>query len=668
MMFKSIINSRTFLIIFAMVLIAIAHVYSFFFFSPTEGWWQAYGYLYNQDFQLYKDINIAYTPLFILFNAWLLKISHLYIFHRIIGFLIVLITFVFLFLTLEKMKYSYLTAILSSCIAILVSMLNIVYIVFDYPILLNLFVVISLYFFIISVQMKENNRVHFLITILVALFAVLTFYTKQNVGLLLSGSYFVSYFYLLYLHNTPNNRFRLFIYLVSSAIILVIFMKLTHMSFDILKLLTVQNDAKGNPLTVLLRIFDIDNLKIFAKAILLILIFFLIKQYKVVDLIRNKFKVSENSIIWFIFIIILYILIAQSEKAVILISVIYVIYLGLGVILKKEVGFLFFPLGIQILAITMSAGLCIAGIYIISAFAFAYLFTFFERSLKNNYQRTILILTIILTFVITYKKINDPYQWWGLNQSSAINATYSLPFEEMRYIKVDKMTSTFFNDVKHYADQYKSDNMYFYPHIPSFYQLYNSHPISQNLVQWFDVISTDNLKKELRLLKQKEPDLIVVLDPPWSAYIGHAELKKSTLLQPKFIEFLDQSVLNGKYKLEKYQIYDNKVFGDNLGQYADINISLRVNNPMSIGQTCENSLITHNVIGNDFTILSIQHNGVKINDIRNYKLASNDLIAFKVKFSLLNELIKIFGTPDITDQKFYSYRIYTKIRDLNETH
>ena len=52
-----------------------SHVYTLFFFPPTEGWWQAYEYLYNKGFQFYADVNLALPPLFLIFNSWILHLT-----------------------------------------------------------------------------------------------------------------------------------------------------------------------------------------------------------------------------------------------------------------------------------------------------------------------------------------------------------------------------------------------------------------------------------------------------------------------------------------------------------------------------------------------------------------------------------------------------------------
>lgn len=664
-------KKSVFIITFSIVCLFIANIYSLYLFPPTEGWWQTYGYLYNKGLVLYKDINLAYTPLFVLFNAMVLKFTNLFIVFRLIGFCFTIITFIFLYFSLIALGYRRSISAFSSMVAILFSMVNVVYLVYDYPILLNLFVMISIYFFILSYKQINLKRSEFFNPILVAFFSCLALITKQNVGMLFLLAYLISYLYLFFVIRNKNSFLILVLYALSFTSFSIILMKLVGVDFNTFLQLTIQNDSKGDVGTLFLRIFNENNLTILLIALIPICIYSVL--FKLSHTIR---RYGEELLVFIcIFFLLIYLLFFNHgmDKGATVVSILYTYCLFILLLNKKDNGILFFCMMLQIVAISTTSDISIAGVYFIFAFALAYFLNGLNRVFNSIiYSFILLLVSCGITYSITNIKFQNPYSWWGLNQSSIKDAKYSLPFHEMRYIKVDKATYGFFSDVKKYADIYKFKQMYFYPHIPVFYELYKTQPPTKNIVEWFDVINTTNLSEELYELAKNPPQLAVVLDPPFVAYIGHSELKHSKLLQPFVINYFDDGVRDGCYKLVDFNIFDNSLSAPPLSDSSlsdlppEVTLTLIAKNPNIIGKTINEVFPRNMQLNSHLKIISYNDYSYSPDNMSNQtKIQPDDKIVLTVRYSYLSYVVTQIGAPNIEDQKFYSYRIYVKIDNVH---
>lgn len=654
-MFEKLLRGKVLVLITCLLLIII-NSYSIFFFPPTEGWWQNYAYWYNKGFSLYQDINVAYTPLYIYFMSFLMKFSDMFIFHRMVGLLMIILTFFILYKTLILLKYSQMISILAAFTGVALSFLNVVYIVMDYPVLLNLLIVSSIYFFVKTITNCNSSSKHYFNMTIAVFFIILVFFTKQSNGLLMIFGYFTSYLYLFFIRKLHFNT--LLIYSILTAIFFIFFMFVFNISLENILNLTFKNDSKGSIGTLIIRIFNKENLLLYIYSMITFLILLFLKN-KLPYLQNFKYKSLENIFLKSVLVLFSSLLVIKTELIVSIVSITYLIYLAYVVLKKQEEGYLFFLLVIHLIAIILTSGISVAGVWIIFIFATARII----KNINTKFDiKIMLLILILLSAFIFLKKINNPYNWWGLSQAKISNSKYSLPFPQMKYFKVDKMTYDFFNDVKLYADESLKDDMYFYPHIPIFYMLYDTKPISNNFVQWFDVITTKNMINEISKIKQKEPSLVVILEPSWSAYKGHSELKQSKLEQVKLVELLDNYVSEGKYKLEQFSIFDNSIYGDNMQDYNKVNIRIKIINPNIFNKTID-EIGNLQIVENDLDIINIKSKNISISgvNILRHKFQKNDIIEINTMYKYLSELVKLFGIPEITETTFYSYRIYKKI-------
>lgn len=656
---ENILKYEKLILLLMITCLGIINLNMFFMFPPTEGWWQNYAYWNDRGLELYKDINIAYTPFYVKFVSLLLEVSDLFIVHRMIGVLLTIFTYLLLYSSLRVLGFSFFVSITASFIATILSFLNIVYLPIDYPILLNFFVVMSTYLLLLSVNDSNNNFQTTIFLLFTALFTIVVFFVKQNIGLLLIVAYLSSVLYLVYIRQLKLRQFIPFI--VGLIIFFFIIINYLGMTLEDLLALTIQNDSKGNVGTLIFRIFDENNLKLYSSALLLVILLIWIQTKEISNDVILKYK---SYIITFVFCFILYFLYKKSEKAVSLAVLVHIFYSMYLLFKKDRLGYLFFIFGAHVIAIIMTAGICIAGVWIILAFSLAYMFKFFENK-TFNFIPIIVGFTIVLFFSITVKKFESPYNWWGLSQSKINLATNELPYKEMKGIKVDNVTKKFFDDVKGYADKAEKGNMYFYPHIPIFYMLHNSKPPTKNYVQWFDVIRTKDLEKEIIDIKQKEPSLIVILNPGWLAYKGHYSLKQSDLLQPKMVDLLENFITTGKYELKEYVFFDQKSYNMKIDQMKQITINLKVINPFVFNKTIvdlQSDLVSNNLLN----IKKISSKGIDITqNLDKHQLESGDILQIVVMKQYASDAIKLFGMPDKTETNFYHYAIFVK-KENNE--
>ena len=79
-------------------------------------------------------------------------------------------------------------------------------------------------------------------------------------------------------------------------------------------------------------------------------------------------------------------------------------------------------------------------------------------------------------------------------------------------------------------------------------------PLTNNPVQWFDVITNSDFEKDIAIIMKKKPKVIIMFDPPYKTYEGHEKLKADYLRQ---YEFLHQ--VSKYYDLKNYVIFKNSV-------------------------------------------------------------------------------------------------------------
>uniref|UniRef100_UPI002620855D glycosyltransferase family 39 protein n=1 Tax=uncultured Campylobacter sp. TaxID=218934 RepID=UPI002620855D len=165
------------------------------YFSLQEGWWETYAYLVNRGEVINKDFYLAWTPLFVYINAFYQKIFGINFFaFACIGVVAAMIQVILLYAVLREF-FSRVSSILGATFASFLWFGMETYIAKDYHTYVFIIEFSTLLFLVKSIKNK-NSKKGIIYQILGILFLVLLFFIKQNVGLVLFASLFVSYAFI----------------------------------------------------------------------------------------------------------------------------------------------------------------------------------------------------------------------------------------------------------------------------------------------------------------------------------------------------------------------------------------------------------------------------------------------------------------------------------------
>lgn len=535
------------------------------YFPLSEGWWETYGYLNANGLTLYKDVDLAFPPLFSLFSSFLMNTIGLSFFEmRLLGVIVLLASVIILQLTLERFFSTK-----ASAISILVASILFIsapqFIAKDYHIYQLLLVSICLYLYSFIIGKSNRNITStFAIAITLGIFVCLVTLMKQNVGLLLLVSFLISLVIFL----------REFRGLVILAFIIG-FIATLIFAFPLLSLkqVFIGNDAKGPITTVLFRVLtDKANRDTVSLAILYYFVYLISRNAW--PTIRRIFTallepIEQRNITKFFGVILgLYALsVLLNEHATLSfqskiipfslsVLIIFVHHLAtnrsnIAAAIESN-GSVIFILPLLALAYsnTNTASFDFNGMYIPIAFALG-----FTLDKAGDYSdKLFLLISLLLVALvprIAIDKIQTPYAWWGSTQAPIFSAKFQTDYPQLSGIYVDETYRDIFNDIKQLVDTNSqgTSDVYFYD-LPIFYLLHHKFPPFRAVIQWFDVITTAQMQRELTDLRQHPPRLIVAFDPMPAAYSSHRQLRHSGYLpQEEFRDLLDAWLADGKYKL-----------------------------------------------------------------------------------------------------------------------
>ena len=643
------------------IILLVSHLYTLFYFPPTEGWWQAYAYMVNGGYHLYRDIDMAFPPFFVVYNAFLMRLTRYYIVYRLMGVAQVLVIFGLLYLTVRR-YYDEAISLSVALFGVLMSIYNIVYFPNDYHTVVNLFVVTVLYFSVDSQKGSGKTSHRVIYALLSAIFIAPVFLLKQNIGAVLFAACVVNYAVIALKSRRVVDFVIILIYVLAAVSALISCMYAMHLDFHQLLMLTTRNDSKGSAITVLSRFMLDEGIRsILLKSAFYFIV--LLGYSKVIKYIKEYYSGSEWVANVGVYIFLMLVFFRDPENTAVVLTVIYIYYLLYAAIMKREYDPLLLPFMSLIYANSMTAGLCVGGLFIVMPFALGFYYKAFlsdNKIVKGEYLYSSFVLILFVSLLVYKQK--HPYNWWGLRQSEITSAKYELPYEELKFIKVDKATYTLFSDINNeiIKRSISKDDVYLYPDIPVFYHLNKKNPPTRNIVQWFDVISTEKIKKELSDIKKIDPRIVIMFEPPWEVYKGHAELKQSKLYQPEFIGYFDSMVVQGKYRMVKYQIYNNDYFGDNINEQDLVNITAIVRNPEIVGKNID-QLYDMGYFTEIYDIDDVLSRSYHVKNIESHVFLYGDKIKVKMKYGQVNEFICKVGAPDMTESKNYVLRIYERI-------
>lgn len=619
-------------------------------FPPTEGWWQGYAYLIERGMQPYEDFNLAFPPLFIYFNSLLLKLSNYFIAYRLAGVAEVIVIF-FILLKLLSRFYSKNISMVASFIGVALMMNIHLFIPNDYHVFANLLTLAGLFCYVEFSDATSSVRKYLYLIATSSLLVALLF-TKQNIGALFIFAVFFVLLYRDYVHRTKYTIHFALVLAVDFAILSV----LMHLSPSEFLSLTLKNDAKGSLSTILFNfVLNELNEKYFLWAVLVTLCF-------------STYRHISNRIIpaWLLIggggIALLALAFIHQSPLIpfLIISTLAFLVIELLKYKKSKFGMgLLVIFGCLIYANTLTADITMMYLFPLTAFLVADVLYYVESNYSNKLFITTCLGLVTIFFVShTRDKYYFPYEWWGA-QAGISKATYPLPYDQLKFISVDKSTSAFFTSVKTAIDTYSHGNdVYLFPRIPIFYQLHGKLPPTRNIVQWFDVISQKSMEYELQEIQQARPALVIMLSSSAAAYSIHEELKRQPQMQSLVADYFDSEVSKGKYQLLKYQILNNDIFSSSESAATRLTTTFRVGNPNAFGKTIANI----NTLPHDISIIKIvtQKGDLVNHDLLAYKLEPFDQIVLQSQAAQIDQIAQIIGAPNERTEIFNALKIYKR--------
>ena len=244
------------------------------YFSLQEGWWETYAYLVNRGEVINKDFYLAWTPLFVYINAFYQKIFGINFFaFACIGVVVAMIQVILLYLVLREFFSKPASAIGATFASFLWFSME-TYIPKDYHTYVFIIEFSTLLFLVKSIK-NENSKQGFIYQIFGILFLVLLFFIKQNVGLVLFASLFVSY---AFISSSVKNYFKRIGFLLLFTIIFFASINFI-MPFDPSSI--TDNDSKGSLWTIATRfIFEPELSRILTISVLEFFIILILVHFR----------------------------------------------------------------------------------------------------------------------------------------------------------------------------------------------------------------------------------------------------------------------------------------------------------------------------------------------------------------------------------------------------
>lgn len=630
------------------------------YFPLSEGWWEAYAYVNQSGMNLYKDVDIAFSPMFVYVTEFIIDYFGMDFYNlRLFGVAVFLLLSITLYLYISQFTNRVIAAIavLSSSSLL---MTTAPFIAKDYHTYQHLIVVLSLVTFSLSFTSK-NFFLIIVFSLFTAVLAFLITMIKQNVGALLLIAYFIGILFSSIDINENRCRWaRPLSYLVGIFFAILLFYKLGVLQELMWSM--EGNDAKGSIVWVLTKAFTGENFYTLLASTLLsvvVILVFEIEGFSELNFANKNYKEyilrNRKSVLLIIAFLIIYILTVSNSISlgrILFFSGIFTVLLtyfyfsfvkGFSGIFCK---YLFFPIAALVYANTTTSMFDYNGLYEVQAISISILMYY---AMKNSKLQTGLVLgaftLVALFFALNayYTKLLQPYSWFIGSSKSVMSAKYSLPYDELNGIYVDRDNHRVYSTVHQYVEKYSSSNndVYFY-NLPIFLTLEHKLPPFRLVTQWLDVTKTESIDNELSALKNKTPNLIVAHVPNQVIYDGHAELtnRSEPFVQERIINYLFSSAVYSRIKLEECISYELSVqkYGKRTLKISIINPEANISHQIkSFNKENDSDL----VIVTKPLIVSLDYdlpkgNVIMANDIIIYG-HTKDIIDFSSKIGYINE-------------------------------
>lgn len=522
----------------------------------AEGWYSYYAKLINEYGQVpYKDFELLFMPVYtyiitIFTKIFGYKIIALRIFGIFIYASIAVVTF-FLFSEAFGKK----TAVVSTIVACLFMQSEVVQIFYDYIRVFDLLTYIStLSLFVFCKKWFDGkSRKRYLCLVVSALSAITAFGIRQN-----SGAFVIAYsvLFICFVGCYKNEIKKMFIYAgtylacVLIPFMIVLFIMFKNGCLDIFLNSTVNSalEAKGGLLTVLFawipRFFS-SMLSCYVEIgffiILLTINIILYFHYRVKEEKQVNYRIScLFSVLVIAGIGLVYFFNSLSSSfcslyidnlPVASFAVCCLLFLMCFVLLLaqkfniKNIHFsestiaLFFNVMFisgMVIAIGYgsgtSAGLSEGQTALAVGLLVALLLYFSDHLFGRTSQTIIFLFCYILSLSIISKKFILPYSWWGLTEASVQESNTEITdIDELEGLLLSESTADGIERItKAIKDNSnENDTIFVFPQIPIFYVLSDRTSDTYTKVQWFDVSNYDSIIKDIEVLSDTLPKVIV---------------------------------------------------------------------------------------------------------------------------------------------------------------
>lgn len=641
------------------------------YFPLSEGWWEAYGYLYNSGLRPYRDFDLAFTPLFTLINAGLVRLFDSFFALRLFGVGVFLVAVFLLELLLERF-FSPRTAAVAVTVATFLVIFEPQFIAKDYHVYQLALVAASLLLHVwLAADGRLSARQRMGGTLLLGATVSLVFMLKQNVGGLLLVAVAASI--PLVERERPAARVLAFGAGVAAALLLA----LPVVSPSDWRQLLLANDAKGSLGTVLGRVWENE-----ANRMTLVLALKLCAWYALFRLLLapptrwtgiwsdavlslgGKPMVRRGVFLGAI------VLVAASGNDIRHTLTPWVIPVTLALLLvgawhvarhavdrshavDPRIAAVVPPLLALAYANTTTASLDFNGMHVPVALAIGWILGRIEAWAPPRYWLVAALACLVVVPEFVAAKLRVPYAWWGHRQASVFSAVHESEYPRLRRMYVSPGQRDTLNAIKRAVDRYSRsrDDVFFY-NLPAFYWLHGKLPPYRTVVQWFDVVSSRQMEADLRAMQEEPPRLIVALEPPPAAYEGHKQLKKSDRLpQEEFRDLVDEWVTLGKYRLIRSIALPNGTL-----EGCDVTQDVLVQNERSIGLPLDELVGASGPAGPE--VKRATRGGTPV--LEGTRLAAGDLVTLRGDYGEVLALSEVLGVARGEPRDWHTVNIYVR--------
>ena len=525
-------------------------------FSPAEGWYSYYAYIVNEESAIpYVDFELLFPPLYTYMIALFTRIfGYELIALRIFGVVIYTLTGVFACLIFEKLTKRPLLGFLGGILTVAVLQSEVVQIFYDYIRVMDLFVYVSVYFFIRyldRVRLEEKIKVGFDINIVVAtVFAVLASMCKQSSGLIFLLFCFM-FFAFLFICLPSKKELALQVGVMAGVSVvlwgaMIAFMYAQGSLDAFINYNFVSSvDAKGGGsiFSILFGWIPRSGRELILGAIVMIAIAAVLVIFLLLSR-RYPSKEDNCKAVQYLGVYLPAVLLATLVLTFVFSGfartlsglnaplAMYVMFLFctaffavscFAIIFRKKVKAADWHKHIKYaflsgVIFTLAFSVCTSGGIAESQIALGYAFVPVvligaARFAKKEIAIVSLCAVMLLQTSVSFsRKVNEMYSWWGLSMGGFSEQTVTCEVPVFKGIKMSPVYAKMYNDVYYGVTEntVEGEEIFVFPHMPVLYLATERPRATQTAIQWFDVSTDAAVLSDIDVIKEKKPRVMVI--------------------------------------------------------------------------------------------------------------------------------------------------------------